>query len=231
MIYVLVNGNRMLYLQKRMNAKRWDETIGMKKDDTLILPIHWEIYVGEKEKEKWEDLNLFLPFHSNRIKKNNRIFYYMEDEKVLLENAKLTALGLMLRLCEYELSIYDLNIDIIGTGRCAMALKNLFELLNVKVCMVYHKQKESYILSTDYENKDKGNVIINTAPVCILLKEDKSLERVKYIIDLSSEKCLEEIRENSNINVIYPGSLPEVYFALSSATLIEEFIRSKLYEK
>ena len=229
MKYVLVNGDRMYYLKNRMKATSYEGTV-LKKEDTLVLPLRWEQIF---KKENW-DLSLlnngilYIPFHHEDIL-NENVFAYMENEFLLCENAKLTALGMLIKINEMSISYNDTSIDIIGAGRCGLALHELFVYMNIAHRMIHHTDIHWYISSEQYRNMNKGEIIINTCDTIFLKNEE--IKQVKYIFDLSSKYCFKELENQDDTKIMHPGSLPEIYFAQNAAYLIENYIRGSKYEK
>ena len=73
----------------------------------------------------------------------------MEDENVLMYNAKLTALGILNKMSDMHINLYDLKIDIIGYGKCAKALMLLCDVMQIKYQCIYHKDNENTIYFRD----------------------------------------------------------------------------------
>mgnify|MGYP003318542980 CR=1 FL=1 len=105
----------------------------------------------------------------------------------------------------------------------------LFDYLNIKYRFIYYKKIENGILNSEY--KKKGNMIINTAPICILNENDINLYNVDYILDISSEKCMKKLQGKIASQIIFPGSLPELYYSSDAAYLIANFVWRNLHER
>ena len=227
MIYVYVNGKRMAYLQQKLNAAVLSDASIIEAGDTLVLPIlkrnKKEIPLRNKtlSLSKLHGLKLYLPFPHPLIPEDNEFFYYMRDEELVLENANLTALGLLFYLTQHAISLYDIKIDILGGGKCGQALAKLLDYLHVDY-RVIHKNRE--IDMETYRSLKKGDIIVNTAPVCYLEIKDLKNQPTQFVLDISSEKCFNKQLQASGVEIIYPGSLPEKYFPCSGADLIFEYM-------
>lgn len=226
MIYVLINGNRMKFLASYLNAMEITGDSIFEENDVIILPLRWEKQI-KQNLYLLKNLTLFVPYSNQCLSEYNKVFAYMEDETLLIENAKLTALGMIQILSEIT-SLYEIKVDVIGQGRCAKALIVLFDYLNIKYRILYYKQKENTVLIEDH--LQLSNILINTADVFAFENKDIDFTNVEYMIDLSSYKPFIVLEKEYPTKIIYPGPLPELYFARSSAQLIETFIRRNLNE-
>lgn len=236
MIYVYVNSKRMAYLQQKIGAAVLSDESSLEKDDTIVLPIlsnkltSIPLIKSFLKLSTLHQLKIFLPFPHPLIPNDNTFFYYMKDEQLVTNNADLTALGLLFYLTQHALSLYEIQIDIIGGGKCGKALANLLFLLGVEYRIIHHLGEDNDSIEA-YKKQNKGEVIVNTAPVCYLSLENLQESNTKWIIDISSEKCYPKSLEKSGVEIIHPGSLPEKYFPCSGADLICNFMRRVLDEK
>lgn len=231
MIYVCVDGRRMEYVRKYLNAKNVLDRQKFSEGDILVLPLRWKKCLEDKKinVSNLKNILIFSPYNHEQLKQNNKLFCYMEDCGILNLNAKLTALGILNILSDKGISFFDLNVDIIGHGYCAKEIAKLFDYLNIKYRFIYYKKIENGILNSEY--KKKGNMIINTAPICILNENDINLYNVDYILDISSEKCMKKLQGKIASQIIFPGSLPELYYSSDAAYLIANFVWRNLYER
>lgn len=231
MIYVLVDGKRMQKICDGLYAKKVEDYQKFKANDVLVLPLHWENKViGKHIKiEDLQNLRIFLPYQNDILPKSNAFYFYMEDENVLMYNAKLTALGILNKMSDMHINLYDLKIDIIGYGKCAKALMLLCDVMQIKYQCIYHKDNENTIYLDANYNASK--VLINTAPVCIFDENDQRIKNMEYIIDISSNKCMKKIQGKTATQIIFPGSLPQLYYCESASKLIENFIRREINEE
>lgn len=237
MVYVYVDSLRMAYVQNILAANTLSDPNEIKKGDTIIFPVldkNQRILTLKKGNLKLatlEDCKLFLPFPYSFFKENNEVYYYMRDEQLIKNNATLTAAGLISYLGSLNVSLKDSHFDVIGYGKCGEAIIALLKAMNLSYSIIRHQEVDEndvnmYTIEA-YRKAKKGNVIINTAPYNLLSKIDFDNCYTSYIIDISSEKCFRTEDLPENINLLYPGSLPNKYFAYSSATLIADFVKGR----
>lgn len=221
----------MEYLCKCLNAKKVMYKQKFVENDVLILPLKWQSKLIQKSISIHDIKNLivFMPFYSSLLAPTNEIYAYMEDTDLIKENAKLTALGIVNKLSDLKVNILQMNVDIIGYGYCAKALMKLLDSMQIKYQCIYYKKTSETILPEAYQHR--GNVIVNTAPVCIFEKYNDVFSDIEYMMDISSNKCFKYLQGKVVSQIIFPGSLPEIYFYVSSSKLIEHYVRSKLDEK
>lgn len=237
MVYVFVDSIRMAYVQNILNANTLSDPTKIKAGDTIIFPIidknkrDIPLKKGKLKLASLENCKLFLPFPYPYFKENNEVFYYMRDEQLAYSNAFLTAAGLMSFLGTLNLSLKDTSFDVIGYGKCGKAIVSILKAMHLKYSIIRYSEIDSddtdiYSIN-DYKQAEKGDVIINTAPYNELRKEDFINCHTSYIIDISSEKCFKQAFLPEHITLIYPGSLPNKYFAYSSAKLIADFVKGR----
>lgn len=237
MVYVYVDSLRMAYVQNILDATTLSDPNDIKEGDTIIFPVLDKnqrilpLKKGNLKLATLEGCKLFLPFPYSFFKENNEVHYYMRDEQLIKNNATLTAMGLISYLGSLDISLKDSHFDVIGYGKCGEAIIAVLKAMNLSYSIIRHQEVDKSDINMytidEYRKIDKGNVIINTAPYNLLLKDDFSNCHTSYIIDISSEKCFKNEELPENINLIYPGSLPNKYFAYSSATLIADFVKGR----
>lgn len=241
MVYVYVDSLRMAYIQNELKANTLSDPDEIKKGDTIIFPVlkknqrSLQLKKGTLRLSQIEGCILFLPFSYTFVKENNKVYYYMRDDFIIKENAKLTALGLLAYLGSLPISLKDIHFDVIGYGKCGTAIVKLLNAMGYAYTIVRHNEVDAIdekICSIDqYKRSKKGAIIINTAPYHTLTKDDFANDEVKYLIDISSERCFKESDVPKQCNLLYPGSLPNQYFAYSSAALIADYVKGKENEK
>lgn len=237
MVYVYVDSLRMAYVQNILDATTLSGPNDIKKGDTIIFPVLDKnqrilpLKKGNLKLETLENCKIFLPFPYSFFKENNEVHYYMRDEQLIKNNATLTAMGLISYLGTLNISLKDSHFDVIGYGMCGKAIVALLKAMNLNYSIIRHQDVDNSDVNMytmeKYHTAEKGNVIINTAPYNSLSQDDFINCHTSYIIDISSEKCFRSEELPKNINLIYPGSLPNKYFAYSSATLIADFVKGR----
>lgn len=156
----------------------------------------------------------------------------MEDEDVIRQNANLTALGFISYLESISFDFDRDSIDIIGYGHCGKAIYHLLSLLNIQSRVIRRKTNNLNFISIDeYHKLVKSKYIINTSIENILDTKTILSEYTKYVIDISSNKNIQKDMLDNEIKLIYPGSLPTLYYPYNSALLIFKFIKGNENEK
>ncbi len=168
---------------------------------------------------KCRNCSVFTSFTCTCLHPSNKVYPYLEEDILLKKNAKLTAIGILLLLNKEEVNYT--SVDIIGSGRCGVAI---YELLKdvYDVRLISRQNHAEYISLESYQKMDKANVIVNTSPVyqCLGTQAECAL-----FIDISSKG----VYVNKDWKqVVFPGSLPNVYTPQSSAILICDYIRRVL---
>lgn len=188
------------------------------------------IYCGKKNTNDSE--NAFKDF---------KIYEMLKDEEFACKNALYTAESvILLLLSKTEKQLNQLNILIIGYGRCGKALtKYLYDMrANFTVltskpyeAMLYCKAKEY-----GYCNYSAYDVIINTAPAKIIDESELiSLKQNVIILDIASAPygLNHKLAKDLNINAeVYPA-LPAKYRVESATQAIYEYIKKmqgEIYE-
>lgn len=237
MIYVYVNSKRMAYLRRLLNANELNDEKLLKEEDCLIFPPIREnerilpLKNGELNLAALHHMKIFIPFVNQYLQEDNDVHYYMRIEKVVKQNAKLTAAGILAFLLNLEMNFMEWNVDVIGYGHCGKAIYELLSAMGVNV-RVIRREKNEFANCTIYEYKKmkKGNIVINTSP-SNPFETDEFWGDTLYLMDISSEKCFPKAWENDVMKVIYPGSLPDQYAPFSSAALIAQYVRSVYDER
>lgn len=157
--------------------------------------------------------------------------YYMQEEKVIRDNAILTAEGVLHELINcVRKSIYDITIDIIGYGQCGKViyqmLKNL--QLNVRVIRRDCKLEDDFIPLSAWNNC--GDVLVHTATGSILDKERiQSWKNKPIIIDIATPDVIDiKTAKEEGIVVLKAKNLPGRFASISAGNIIADFIRETL---
>lgn len=171
--------------------------------------------------------------------KNNNIEYYnfMQDEVFTIENAKLTAEGVLNELITATpCSIFENNVLVLGSGRCGQTLVQLLNKIGVQntVATFHEKSYEKAHLFTNNviykaeleQQIFKFDVIINTVPVEVLNEQAlQQLQKNAVIIEVASMQSINEsLLKKYNINYILAPALPKKVSAQSAGNLIYKFI-------
>lgn len=167
------------------------------------------------------------------ILKEKEINYtnFLEDEMFAIENAKLTAEGLLSLIIEKtQSSIFKNNFLIFGAGRIAKALAVLFIKLNIKFSIATFSKKSYYdcfFLTPknyfEYEFfKDIKNfsVIINTRPERFFNQTDtQKFNQGCLFFETASIDCIDE-KWVTNFEYIKAPALPQKYSYQSASKLM-----------
>ncbi len=159
------------------------------------------------------------------IRRGAAIYDGAEDEEFLLENARITAHGVLGRiLTETGRDIRELTVGIIGYGRIGSALAELLLFLGAGV-RIYSKNKNKLCMLAEAgamaeeicEEVDFSdlNILINTAP-----KEFLTRKKVSAILD-GGTKIIELASGNnfSDERVVRMPSVPDRMYPLSAGRL------------
>ena len=165
-----------------------------------------------------------------------QVLYYMQDENILLENAQLTAEGILFLLIDNTAtSIKELKVDVIGYGRCGKAIIEWLNDLGIDVRIVRREVKDTQnaISVDEWVQEEPYPVIINTSEQFIMKKEVlSSWESKPLIIDIATPDVIDmEIAQILGIRVIKAGALPSMIAYKSAGQLIAQFVRDQIDEK
>lgn len=201
---VKTSDKRFLYLSQFFKDVIYsDNIIDFNNIDILILPISGiDRFCFIKD----SDINLNDILNKNNIKhiiagkinddlrdlahkENIKITSYLDVPYYAWENAKLTSYLLIKKIInDYDTTLFNLNILIMGYGYCGKAIYNMLKPYsnNISIyCRDSHDKKELYCKNIKYENlKELHNydIIINTVDYNLI--EDKMFENLKYDIKL-----------------------------------------------
>ena len=168
---------------------------------------------------------------------NCRIKCWDNDEALLIQNAALTAEGMLCRLIETtERSLFTYHVDIIGSGRCAQALGKLLASLNIPYRFVsssagVNLKHENWIDLREWQRETPAELVVNTAPACSMNQQVlKNWKQVIQVYDLSSG-CLGvdmKCRKHPFLKLYEEKALPSIFSVESAAELILGFIEREL---
>lgn len=238
MIYVYVDSKRMAYLKYLLNAKGLEDSNELLPGDTIVFPIldrnkrQLPLKKGKLNLNQLSGYNLFFPFPYSFIKESNNVFYYMKDKTLIQKNALLTANGILAYLSDLPISIFATQIDVIGYGFCGKEIVKVLNNCGIKLRVIQREKTcDSFLNKEEYLISEKSEIIVNTAPINYFEEGIINCNQTKYIIDISSEHCIDKNLMEQGIHVIYPGPLPSIYSPYSAAYLIYEYMKGKGYEK
>lgn len=174
--------------------------------------------------------------------KNNITFInLMSDESFVIENAKLTAEGILALIigCT-EKSIFENKILILGSGRVGLATASLLKKLNINSDFaIFHNDKfavasfycNKVILKDELPNEiGKYDIIINTVPTKILSDEIlNKIDKKASILEIASVNCLNiNLLKLYTFKYILAPALPQVYSSESAGNLMLNTILKQL---
>lgn len=240
--YIELKDKRNNYVYKTLqdlgfNVKEF-EFQNCSKDDIVIFSPAKKISIEEANKFS-NEITIFagnLNDDTKNILKNKKIKFVnmIEDEQFVVDNAKLTAEGVLEHIIsDTEKSIFENKILILGFGRCGKEILNLLNKLNLNVSMVtFNKNKLDSIKNKTYFEfeflKDLKNfdIIINTIPAKII--KDEMLDYFNddaVILEIASINCLNKDSINSkSFKYILCPALPMVFSAESAGKIMFESI-------
>lgn len=161
--------------------------------------------------------------------------YWLEDEEVLSENAKLTAegcLGCIISKTDKSLDI--MRFDVLGSGRCALAVVQLLKCLNLNVRIVSTSKRtdesKGIIHYEQWKKADPYEIIINTAPAILIDRETASCwKNHKTVFDLASVSCCDaKVMNHPFLTYHHESALPSRFCVKTAAELITNKIRKDL---
>ncbi len=195
---------RFLYLSNYFeNVIYSDDILDFNNIDTLILPISGiDRFLFIKD----SNINLNDIILNNNIKhiiagkinddlknisikENIKLSSYLDIPYYAWENAKLTSYLLIKKIInDYDSTLFNLNILIMGYGYCGKAIYNMLKPYcnNISIyCRDSHDIKELYCNNIKYENLkelNKYDIIINTVDFNLI--NDYMFETLKYDVGL-----------------------------------------------
>lgn len=187
------------------------------------------IFIGKKHEDIERELK----------QGNTHVFYYLEDEEWIWDNANLTAEGFInyFYLNEKQ-SIYNKQFIITGYGRVGKRLAFALHHLGAKVIIsvrsnhqLFEAKSYGFQIET-LENmlkrqKDPSMYLINTIPSKWL--DNSKAAYFKQVFDLASNPgCLLDSETNIPGNYALSTSLPGMYFPQDAGYLIARLIQTQL---
>lgn len=167
---------------------------------------------------------------------------FLENEEYNIFNAELTTeaiIGILIN--ELHIRIMNSSVLILGYGRIGRILLKYLKKLYSNVYCTYNNEKEKAWIKVNKGipiefNKIQNflnirfDCIINTIPDVILKEAELKLIKDTIILDIASEKCLNNNRilEINNIQYFQKLGLPGKYFPYISADIMENIILEKI---
>ncbi len=247
--YLDLNDRRLNHLKNKfsgcgLNTFDFCENIEtITSDDIIVLSPAYKL--GLEEVEKLPNNVTLFSFNltsevQNALKqKNIKHINFMQDELFVLKNASLTAECVLSELLIHtELSLYKMNILILGGGRVAKALGQVFNKLGLNFTFTTIDETELKPNKTfltnciDWnsfkDNLKNYNVVVNTIPAPLFNNTDESkFYKNGFVFEIASKKCLENV-EVKNFNYILCPTLPSKYTPKSAGDLLEEVIKKHI---
>ncbi len=168
------------------------------------------------------------------ISQNWTIVNMSQFSEVLNVNSLLTAEGvLMMLLTKTEKSIYEYTYDVVGYGHSGRAICDLLEKLQLKFKVISRSVDDTCPYNQiDYETWDSqkvSDIVINTAPTCVLNKERiNSWNKMPIIIDISTRGIGVDIEFHQHEKVLIAPSLPSITAPYSAAACLVKLLEKEL---
>lgn len=170
------------------------------------------------------------------LSRGARVLDLSTDEKYILENARLTALGCLGYLLGSEKrAISECSVGIVGYGRIGSALTELLCFLGARVKVYTSREStRNYLCSLgiesalrdelNFDTENSIDILINTAPCDLSAELSAGASSLGFrIIELASGKNLEGVS-----GVEYLPSLPEKMYPKSAARAYAEAVKRYL---
>ncbi len=173
-------------------------------------------------------------------------FYdFMEDEKIALENAHITAEAVAAEVLKHGLySIRDQKMIVAGYGRCGRETANLLQAMGAKVTVLARSVSDRKAAKRDGHNAVDFSygpeeaygtrTIINTVPACVLTENlIAEMHKDAVIIDIASAPGGTDTAaaERHGIKVVPALGLPGKYTVKSSAKILADAVCQQMPRK
>lgn len=183
------------------------------------------------------DINLIVVGNANNklkelcLQKNIILIELLKDLGYVMENARLTAEGILSYLTHKDVSIKDQKIVILGYGNIGFYLAELLKAYHT-IFQIYPSSEleKKYILLSGYELADLKDfdIAINTIPAN--LDWDYTAFKNKRIIDVASSPYGFDVEKTIKYSIRYEifGAIPAKYAPYSAAKIIQKTIEKWL---
>ena len=211
--------------------ERYDVSI-INKGETYDVLIYGLLHVDEFIIDHRSNCIVICGRASDWVKEHNRVISLLEDEEFLIDNARITAWGIIEILLRHSMQcLSDIGVDVIGYGRCGKEIVKLFDALGVRYRVITRSNK--YDIPTMYYEEyllEKPNAwIIQTAENCIF---DKiwvgKFGNSTCIIDITTQFLGTQSIQNELITILYAKALPDIYCSKSGAVAYYQAIQEVL---
>lgn len=180
------------------------------------------------------------------LKKHMCVWYdLMEDERVAMENAMITAEAVVAKVIENSLySVCGQKILITGYGRCARQIAIKLAALGAVIVIVARSRearkdaRADGFVATDFvyapQETCSANTVINTVPACVITERlFREMQKDVLVIDIASAPggCKLSAAEKYQIPVCVALGLPGIYTTKSSAKVLGDAIRRKTFSE
>lgn len=189
---------RMAYAAQLLEEHGYVCTDSLSRCDTVILPVltkkqHAAHIYGKYVCAAAPDAQTAALLNAN----GNRVFDYFSDENYVLQNAYLTAEGLVaILITESTRSLYGSNVLITGYGRIGRALARMLLACgaSVTVCSRSARSKSEaqfdgckHLSFIELQKKNTFDFIVNTVPSLVFGEAElKALKKDALLIDAAS---------------------------------------------
>lgn len=245
MIGIIKGDARYEALAKLMSAKLSGELCELIGIEGLILPLGG---IDDYYNIKQSNLNLLDILKENDIKwlavgnannklkelclqKNIILIELLKDSKYVMENARLTAEGILSYLASRDVGLKDQQIVILGYGNIGYYLAELLKAYQTKF-QIYpsNELEKKYVLLAGYEVADfkSFDVAINTIPA--LLDWNYQCFQNKRIIDVASSPYGFDVEKTMSMGIRYEifSAVPAKYAPYSAAKIIQKTIEKRI---
>ena len=213
--------------------------------DSLLLPFNG---IDEYYNIKQSNLNLldilkendiktiFVGNANNKLKelcnvKNIKLYELLKMPEFVIDNAFLTAIGLVAYLNQKSLAITDQKILIIGFGNIGFELAKVLKAYKCEFSVYPNtSEEEKFVRLLGYKIADFNDfdIAVNTIPR--ILEWDYSIFKTKRVIDVASAPYGFDINEIYKNDIKYEivSAIPSKFAPTSAAIIIKKHIANLL---
>lgn len=248
MIYIDTLDKRCFYLmqflqKEKFEIAQFDDYKNFKNGDVFIFSPAKKIDLNFSkifpQNSKVICGNLPIDVLQDFAKRSIKYFNVTLDEKFIVQNAILTAEGLLaIVLLKTDFALKETKLLVLGGGRLAKAYAILFEKLGVKTTILARREVEiaqSLLYASNSGNLSEFdkiaknfNVIVNTIPAKIFEKENlKHIKKDTLFVETASVKCLDESLVK-NFEFVFAPGLPGKYCSFSAAKALFDIVLKEI---
>lgn len=248
---VVCSDDRMIYVYKKLHTymnviqiDRDTDFLTLPRLDAIILPVKG---IDDQGYMMLYEQAMHVPALFWNIQKDMKIFcgmpcayverlsqekeYYLLDERVVKENAILTAEGVLeILISSITKSLYEIQVDVIGYGNCGKAIAHMLWNLDVSTRVLRRDCKEDDMFLKLSHWQECHDVIINTSIQKVLdEKRMKSWKKKPVVIDIATPNVIDEQgAKRLGIPLIKAKNLPGRFCPESAGRIIADYVRGKL---